>query len=170
MDPKFIITRLEANITLFKSLLSGMSHKEILWKPAPEKWSILEVVNHLCDEEKEDFRYRLRSVLENPDAAWPAIRPEEWVIERRYSQREYAPSVSHFLREREDSIKWLHGLTAPDWQACHHHPQIGSMSAEMILANWLAHDYLHVRQIVALKYGYLADRAQSLSLAYAGGW
>ncbi|MFQ5641260.1 MAG: DinB family protein, partial [bacterium] len=143
MNHASIIDRLEENIPVFESLLATIPEKQVHWKPAPEKWSILEVVNHLYDEEREDFRHRLRSVLENPNEAWPPIAPEAWVGERAYSKREYAPSVSNFLFERDESIKWLRGLSSHEWQASYRHPQLGVMSAEMILANWLAHDYLH---------------------------
>ena len=170
MDHKSIIEQLEENIALYKSLLMKVTKNQVHWKPSPEKWSLLEVVNHLYDEEREDFRYRLRSVLENPSKAWPPIAPEEWVRERGYSNREYTQSVSNFLYEREESIKWLRQLSSPDWQASHHHPQIGLMSAEMILANWLAHDCLHIRQILALKYGNLVTSVKPISLEYAGSW
>jgi hypothetical protein len=169
MDHQGIIDQLEEHITVFKSLLP-ISQKQAHWKPAPKKWSILEVVNHLYDEEREDFRYRLRSVLEDPKEAWPSIAPEDWVIERGYQKRAYGPSVSNFLRERAESLKWLRGLSSPLWQASYHHPQSGLMSAEMILTNWLAHDYLHFRQIVSLKYSYLAKLVEPLSLEYAGHW
>ena len=168
MNHNTLIHQLESNIRLFKELLSDVPEEQIHWRPTAKKWSILEVVNHLYDEEREDFRYRLRSVLENPDAAWPPIAPEAWVVERGYAKRDYRPSVSNFIQERQESIKWLRGLSAPNWQASYRHPQVGSMSAEMILANWLAHDFLHVRQITALKYGFLASVAAPISLEYAG--
>jgi len=43
------------------------------------------------------------------------------------------------------------------------------MSAKFILANWLAHDYLHIRQITRLKYDYLQDIPNE-NLSYAGNW
>jgi hypothetical protein len=43
------------------------------------------------------------------------------------------------------------------------------MSAGMLLANWLAHDYLHFRQITKLKYDYIKYRTGE-DLAYAGTW
>ena len=170
MNHESLIDGLAENIAVFESLLTKIPEKQVCWKPAPEKWSILEVVNHLFDEEREDFRYRLRSLLENPDKVWPPIAPEEWVLERGYAQRNYKASLSNFLREREESIRWLRGLSTPNWKANYRHPRLGPMSAEMILANWLAHDFLHFRQIVSLKYGYLESRAESVSLQYAGRW
>ncbi|MEM6429633.1 MAG: hypothetical protein AAF708_10365 [Deinococcota bacterium] len=42
------------------------------------------------------------------------------------------------------------------------------MSAQFFLENWLAHDYLHMRQVVKLKYDYLT--ADGVNLIYAGTW
>jgi len=54
---------LGANI--FKGLTKDINTELAIWKPAPDKWSILEVVNHLYDEEREDFRQRLELVLKD---------------------------------------------------------------------------------------------------------
>ena len=165
-----IVNRFEKNVDSFRSLLAVDSPEQIQWRPTPEKWSIIEVVNHLYDEEREDFKCRLRLILENPNKVWPSIAPQQWVVERGYSKRNYEASVSSFLNERKRSIKWLQDLESPNWKASYNHPQIGTMTAEMILVNWLAHDYLHIRQIVGLKYGYLAQNIKPISLDYAGRW
>jgi hypothetical protein len=42
------------------------------------------------------------------------------------------------------------------------------MSAELVLANWLAHDLLHIRQMVAVLWANLAFEVDPISLGYAG--
>ena len=77
--------------------------------------------------------------------------------------------LERFLNEREESIQWLETLTNPPWDNAHLHPKLGPMSASLFLNNWLAHDYLHIRQITKLKY----DRLKAISgenLDYAGNW
>jgi hypothetical protein len=80
-------------------------------------------------------------------------------------------SLNNFLIEREKSIEWLKNLTSPDWKATYSHPKLGEISAEKLLANWLAHDYLHIRQISYLLWSYLAKKAvPTIKLDYAGNW
>jgi len=43
------------------------------------------------------------------------------------------------------------------------------MSASLFLSNWLAHDYLHIKQIIALKYKFL-EQFSGVSIKYAGDW
>ncbi len=166
----YIIENLEKNAGIFKSLLEKISPEQARWKPSAQKWSLLEVINHLYDEEREDFRQRLKSVLENPHKAWTPNDPEKWVIEREYNKREMTASLNNFLAERRKSIEWLKSLSSPNWQSAYTHPQIGKMSAEMLLVNWLAHDYLHFRQISFLCWSYLSSKAPAINLDYAGNW
>jgi hypothetical protein len=73
------------------------------------------------------------------------------------------------LHERKNSLEWLQSLDKSAWENIYHHPKLGPMSATLILNNWLAHDYLHIRQITYNKYHYL--KSNSLTpLDYAGTW
>lgn len=49
------------------------------------------------------------------------------------------------------------------------HPELGDLSAKLFLTNWLAHDYLHIRQILRYDYDYLKQKT-NLDLGYAGNW
>jgi len=167
MDNAHLIQELIRNKVVFQSLLDGVSREEHLWKPQPEKWCLLEIVAHLYDEEREDFRARTRHTLETPDAPAPPIDPESWVTERKYIERNYDVMLHKFLEEREASIQWLNALNNPNWNNTYQHPEIGAMSAKMFLANWLAHDYRHIQQIINLRYEYLKAHSGE-DLRYAG--
>ena len=80
-----IIERMRANADVFDALTRGVSEEQARWKPASDQWSILEVVNHLADEEVEDFRHRLDLTLHRPGEPWPPIDPEVWARERQYN-------------------------------------------------------------------------------------
>ena len=58
---------------VFPALLAGVTPDEARLKPDPVTWSILEVVCHLYDEEREDFRQRLDIMLHRPAEPWPPI-------------------------------------------------------------------------------------------------
>jgi hypothetical protein len=168
MDHQYVIDQLQANAGTFRSLFSGIYREQITWKPEPAKWCLLEVACHLFDEEREDFRARVKHVLETPDQPMPPINPQDWVLERKYMEQDFENTADKFLEERAFSIKWLNGLKSPSWKQAYMHPKVGPISAEFLLANWLAHDYLHFRQITRLKYQYLQHLAGDLK--YAGEW
>ncbi len=168
MNSNKIIQELERNKGVFKELLSTLKKEVYLWKPNQNKWCILEIVCHLLDEEKEDFRTRVRYVLENPERTLPPIDPNSWVVERKYLEQEFKTKVDLFLKEREASIIWLQGLKKPHWNNTYLHPKLGPLSASLFLTNWLAHDYLHIQQLIALKLEYLKQHSVE-SLNYAVG-
>lgn len=162
--------QLAATAECIRALVADVGAEQARWKPSPEKWSILEVVNHLADEEVEDFRTRLDLTLHRPGEPWPGIDPQGWVAARAYAERDLGESLDRFARERERSLAWLGALADPGWERAYVHPAAGRITAGSLLASWLAHDLLHVRQITRLRYQYLAARAHPHSPAYAGPW
>ena len=169
MDLNSVIERLAANAIIFESLTKGLAGDQGSWKPAEDKWSILEVVNHLYDEEREDFRQRLQLVLTDAALAWPPIAPQEWVTSRAYSDRDLEKSLENFLGERQNSLTWLRTLSSPNLES-RHEREAGSLSAGDLLASWLAHDFLHIRQLTRLHWQYLAANAIPFKTEYAGPW
>ena len=169
MNLDFFTARLAANVTIFEGLVGGVGVEQARWKPAPERWSLAEVMGHVRDEEVEDFRQRLDYTLHRPGEAWPKIDPQGWVKERAYNERDLQESLRDFVRERERSLAWLKGLQGPDWSVSAERPQ-GVLAAGDILASWVAHDLLHVRQMTRLHYEYVALAAAPYRTKYAGDW
>jgi hypothetical protein len=170
MDVPALIDRLEINTGALQRLFAGVSREQAAWKPAPDRWSIVEVAAHLLDEEREDFRARLRLMLESPGDEWPPIDPPGWVTSRRYGERELSDTVIAFVEERARSISWLRSLADPDWGRAHQHPSLGTLRAGDLLVSWVAHDALHARQLAGLHWAYLRRLGAPFSPAYAGDW
>jgi len=99
----------------------------------------------------------------------PSIAPEGWVIAYDYASQDYEKALANFLNERKSSIKWLRNLENPNWEQAYNHPVFGMVKAKMFLENWLAHDYLHIRQIVKVNYLYLRNSSNE-DFRYAGDW
>jgi hypothetical protein len=127
------------------------------------------VVNHLLDEEREDFRVMLDLALHRPDEPRPKIDPQAWVMERAYNERDLRESLRGFLTAREESLAWLRGLSAPDWEAVYQAPW-GPIRAGDVFAAWVAHDLLHTRQLVELHWAYTTNQTQPYEVDYAGEW
>ena len=97
------------------------------------------------------------------------IDPEAWVTEKSYATQHFTQKLNEWAKEREQSVEWLRKLVPTDWEAHLVHPEYGQMTARNILANWVAHDYIHLRQIIQLKRACLQNITGE-SLAYAGRW
>jgi hypothetical protein len=169
MDTDDLIAQMADNAQRIRALAEGVSDEQTRWKPDPDSWSLLEVVNHLLDEEREDFRVMLDLALYRPDQPRPRIDPGVWVTERGYNERDLAESLQGFLAAREESLVWLQGLSSPDWETVYEAP-FGPIRAGDVFASWVAHDLLHIRQLVELHWAHTTHRLRPYKVDYAGQW
>lgn len=164
------VTRFEQNALAISALAGRVDEEQMRWKPSSDDWSILEVINHLYDEERDDFRTRLDTILHRPGDTWPPIHPSAWAVDRRYNERDPEESLANFLAERTISLEWLRGLDNPNWETQATHPAGYVLTAGDMLASWLAHDFLHIRQLNELQYGYWVLNVAPYGVGYAGDW
>ncbi len=169
MNLQDVAARMESQAQAIRALALGLTEEQARWKPTPESWSVLEVVNHLLDEEREDFRARLDFILQRQVGPWPPINPAGWVIERRYNERDLGVSLESFLHERRRSVDWVRGLVSPDWMLSDSTP-FGPMTGGDMLASWVAHDVLHLRQLVKLHWALVGRTIEPFDVRYAGTW
>ncbi|HHY57384.1 MAG TPA: DinB family protein [Chloroflexi bacterium] len=170
MNIEQIMATMQMNVRRIAALVAGVGATQARWKPDAASWSILEVVNHLLDEEREDFRVRIDFTLHRPGAAWPPIDPGGWVTARRYNERDLAESLTALLAEREQSLAWLRGLPTPDWSVTAVAPWGEPFPAGKLLAAWVAHDLLHLRQLVELHWAWTTAELAPFTCEYAGEW
>lgn len=169
MENQFIVDQLESHIPIFQNLLSGVEEGMPHWRPEPAKWCLLEVVCHLVDEEKDDFRKRVRLALYPDQYELEKFDPLNWVTENDYMNQNYQSKIGEWIEERKKSMQWLRSLKGVNWNSSFEHDHLGTVSAKMMLSNWLAHDYIHIRQITQLKRAYLQQIGNE-NLKYAGRW
>lgn len=84
MDLQQCMQLMTNNAKRIRMLGQGVSDQQARWKPDAASWSILEVINHLYDEERAAFRVRPDIILDRPDQAWLPLDPQSWVAERSY--------------------------------------------------------------------------------------
>jgi hypothetical protein len=164
-----VLEQLQKNKLVFKSLLEGIQPELVTWRPRPDKWCMLEIVCHLYDEEQFDFRFRANWILDQPNTQPPPFNTMDWVIDHKYMEQDYDDIVKKLLNERDTSISWLKELKNPNWDNSYDHPKLGKTTASYYLDNWLAHDYLHIRQIIKQKFDYFNSQTNE-NLEYAGIW
>lgn len=154
--------QMDDNAQRIRALTEGVSDEQARLKPTPDSWSILEVVNHLLDVEQGDFRPFLDLALHRPDEPRPKIASQA-------NERDLGESLQAFVAARKASLAWLRSLSSPDWEATYQAPW-GPIRAGDIFAAWVAHDLLHMRQLVELHWAYTVRQVEPYSVEYAGDW
>ena len=169
MEFSTLYQELQNSTEMIRALLSGVASEAAHFKPGAETWSILELVCHLYDEEREDFRGHIDFILHRQNEAWHAIDTQGWVTQRKYNEQNFAEMQEKFFAEREKSFAWLKELLNPDWEKTYT-TEYRMISAGEMFACWAAHDNLHIRQLVELRRMRLENMTKPYNLEYAGDW
>jgi hypothetical protein len=169
MEFETLYLELQGSTEMIRALLSGISQEDAKIRPAPESWSILEVVCHLYDVEREDFREHLDFILHRQDEEYHAIDPQAWVTERHYNEQDFQEMQDKFFVERRKSLEWLKGVANSDWDTTYT-SEYGSVTAGEMCSCWVAHDNLHIRQFTELRRARIERITKPYPLEYAGDW
>jgi uncharacterized damage-inducible protein DinB len=164
-----IIGRMTAHAQALRALVQDVSPEQADWRPSPEAWSLREVLGHVYNEERMDFRAHLQEMLQHPPQPWGALH-QEYVHVATCRQ-----ALDAFLLEREASLAWLKALPSPDWDLKSQASfgpshETMTLSAGDILCSWVEHDILHLRQVVELLHAWNVPQASPYAVEYAGGW
>lgn len=169
MEFQVLYQELVNSTEMIRSLINGIGQEQAQVKPDADSWSILEVICHLHDEEREDFREHLDFILNRQNEEWHVIDPQIWVTERKYNEQDFVQMQEKFFAERRKSLEWLKRLENVDWNT-KYTSEYGSMSAGEMFSCWVAHDNLHIRQLVELRRAYIKRITQPYEIQYAGDW
>jgi DinB superfamily len=127
-------------------LIKGVPAAELRKRPAPEKWSVSEIIAHLADGEIVGG-FRLRLILGSPGAPIIAYDQDKWVTSGHYDERDPRKSVELFRVLREANLALLESLAPEQWKDYGIHSERGRESIEHIARMFAGHDINHLRQI-----------------------
>ncbi len=127
-------------------LIKDVSIAKMRKRPAPEKWSVSEIVAHLADGEIVGA-FRLRFILGSPGAPVVAYDQDKWVTSGHYDKRDPRKSVEQFRVLREANLALLKSLKPEQWKLCGMHSERGQESIEDIVRMFAGHDLNHLQQI-----------------------
>ncbi len=97
--------------------LRDVAPKELIRRPAPEKWSIAEIVAHLADAELA-MGWRLRNMLANPGVALTWWDEAVWAERLGYAQQEVSLSAGVFRAcARATCDCWSRSRAQGGWNA-----------------------------------------------------
>jgi hypothetical protein len=119
------------------------------WRPAPEEWCVLEVVGHLIEAEERGFAGRIRAILAEERPEFLTWDPSAVARERQDDKRDPAELLVEFIRRRASSVTLVETLTTSDLARGGDHPEVGFLTVNDLLHEWIHHDANHLRQMLA---------------------
>jgi len=169
MEFKTLYQELVESTEMIQALIKNIDQKQAQVKPNAKSWSILEVVCHLYDEEREDFREHLDFILYRQQEEWHPIATVAWVKQRKYNEQDFKVMKAKFFRERKKSLTWLKTLEGANWTA-KYKTKWRLVTAGDMFTSWVAHDNLHIRQLTELRRARIERIAKPHRVEYAGDW
>ncbi len=146
--------------------ISGMSPRGIRSRPAPNKWSVQEVLAHLDDVEEVGMRARVAAMIEQENPVLASFDQEERAHTMGYSTRDAKRSLASFARQRQSNLKWLRKLRPIQLKRKGVHAKVGEISVEELVAEWAFHDLGHLKQILEIKRYALYPRIGNMRAFY----
>ena len=132
-----------------RSELGGLSDDVASWHPAAGEWCVKACLGHMIEAEARGFAGRIRRTPAEPgrhDDTWDQVRVQ---ADRNDDGRPRAELLESFAGMRADSIRLVEGLLNTDLLKTCVHPEVGQLSVEDILHEWVHHDRNHFRQVLA---------------------
>jgi len=127
-------------------LIKGVPTSKLRKRPAPDKWSVSEIVAHLADAEIVGG-FRMRLILGAPGTPVAAFDQDSWVISGHYEKRDPRKSVEQFRVVREANLSLLKSLKPEQWKHYGLHSERGQETIEHIVRMFAGHDLNHLQQI-----------------------
>jgi len=135
-----------------KAALGGVPRKLLMWRPAPGKWSIHEIVCHMRDAERDGYLYRYRKILAEANPILPDVDGDKLALERQYGRMNLREVVRDWRAARKEVLAVLKKIRGEQWQRAGTHESLGPMSSEVVLKRQaLGNDEAHLGQIENIK-------------------
>ena len=139
---------LEATPEMLRGLMAGLSDEDARWKPAPDRFSVAEVLAHLSHSEGHCYRMRLDRFMSE---SLPEFEPDDaQMYLDLYRDVDPEDAFDHFEEQRESNIAYLRDLPSAAGQRKALHREYGEITFSEMLHEWALHDLGHVRQIAEL--------------------
>ena len=131
--------------------VSGLPEKTLRYKPAPDKWCILEILGHLADIEIV-YGYRLRQMLADKKPVIAPMDQNEWARNLGCLETPPAELIALYGLNRHANLRLLQRLKPGDVEKSAFHPETAKeFTVAELVERMATHGANHLAQIERLK-------------------
>jgi hypothetical protein len=145
-DP--VVIQQETPATLAR-LVDGVSDQQLGHRPSPDKWSIIEILAHLAEDELATS-WRYRQMIEHDGETLHGFDQELWARLGNYATWNVRDALELFRLLREANLRMLSALLPEEWNRSGNHVERGNLTVRDLVRHMAAHDVNHIKQIERL--------------------
>jgi len=139
----------QATAAKLEKTLKSVNKRDLAARPAPDKWSIQEIIAHLAECELV-AGWRYRSILNNNGTTIQAFDQDAWAKTSDYSHADPKKSLQMFRVLRDANLALLASLPKDKWLNYGVHEERGNESIAHLVRMFAGHDLNHLQQIEKL--------------------
>lgn len=152
-----LLERYRRGAELVAVAITGAAGPELDFKPAPDKWSVRQIVAHLADSEAVAVG-RLRSVVAEDNPSLMPYDQNAWAERTDYGKRKPSQALDTMRHLRGDNYALLKDLPEEMFSRTAIHARRGKMTLLDLLRLFAEHAENHAMQIRKVRAEYKAAR------------
>ena len=130
-------------------LIDGLSAEQLALRPAPGKWSIVQILAHLAEDELTSS-WRYRQMIELDGVTLQGFDQDLWAQLGGYESWNAKEALTMFRLLREANLRMLSNLSREQWERSGNHLERGKITVRELVRHMAAHDINHILQIQKL--------------------
>lgn len=116
------------------------------YRPAPDRWTIHEIVMHIADSEANGY-VRCRRLIAEPGTQIMAYDQDAWARALCYHDQDIGDALELILWLRRTTYQLLRMVPEEVWTNRVDHPEVGSITLDDWLETYERHIPIHIDQI-----------------------
>ena len=142
-----LIQFLSETVPTLQEITAELDSEKWHYKPAPDEWSVTEIVCHLRDVDLEVHLPRLRSLIAEEEPFMPGVVSDAWAAERDYQSQDGPEALARLAAARSELLALIPPADDLVWERRGRHTFFGPTSFWELVCLVLEHDELHVEQV-----------------------
>jgi len=154
-----ILERFRRGGELLAMATTGAAGSELDFKPAPDQWSVRQIVCHLADSEAVGVM-RIRQIAAEENPTLQGFNGELWADRLDYQRRKISQALETFRKLRTENHELLKAMPEEVFSRIGNHTESGRLTLLDLVKGNAEHVEEHVQQIQRTRAAYKEYRAQ----------
>ncbi len=153
-DPMKIYAGTPAHL---RRLTRGLTRGQLHTPPAKGRWSLAQLVAHLCDAEWA-MGFRIRKAIAEPGSPLQAYDQDRWAAHLHYDEMDFKEKLNLFEALRQSHLSLIGVLSSGELQRYGIHSERGKETVERMVHMLAGHDVNHLKQMEAIRTSILGNK------------
>jgi hypothetical protein len=146
MDHSRMLLSYHQGIEEFINVLPEFPKKMWDYKPAPNRWSIKEIILHMADSEANSY-VRCRKIIAENGSNVMGYDQDKWAENLKYKDQNIETSLELFKQLRLNTYNLLLTISDDKWENYCMHPEHGRVTLGDWLKTYTDHVHIHISQM-----------------------